>query len=73
MTISAPRWDLTNVYPSLESDEFKAAIDDYKKQVAALKKFFKSKLKTSPTTITPKRYSTALLPQTSIATGQKSH
>src|SRR5215216_3411728 len=45
MTISAPRWDLTNVYPSLESDEFKAAIDDYKKQVAALEKFFKSKLK----------------------------
>jgi oligoendopeptidase F len=45
MTISAPRWDLTNVYPSLESDEFKAAIDDYKKQVAALEKFFKTKLK----------------------------
>ncbi len=45
MTISAPRWDLTNVYPSLKSDEFKAAIDDYKKQVAALEKFFKTKLK----------------------------
>ena len=45
MTISAPRWDLTNVYPSLESDEFKAAIDDYKKQVATFEKFFKTKLK----------------------------
>src|ERR1044071_239311 len=45
MTISAPRWDLTNIYPSLESDEFKAAIDDYKKQIAVFEKFFKNKLK----------------------------
>ncbi len=44
MTISAPRWDLSNVYPSLESKEFKAAIENYKKQVAALEKFFKNKL-----------------------------
>ena len=44
MTISAPRWDLSNVYPSLESEEFKAAVEDYKKQVAALEKFFKNKL-----------------------------
>jgi oligoendopeptidase F len=44
MTVSAPRWDLSNVYPSLESKEFKAAVNDYKKQVAALEKFFKSKL-----------------------------
>jgi len=44
MTISAPRWDLTNVYPSLESKEFKAAVANYKKQVASLEKFFKNKL-----------------------------
>ena len=44
MTTSAPRWDLTNIYPSLESKEFKAAVEDYKKQVAALEKFFKNKL-----------------------------
>jgi pepF/M3 family oligoendopeptidase len=44
MTLSAPRWDLSNVYPSLESEEFKAAVEDYKKQVAALEKFFKKKL-----------------------------
>ena len=24
MTISAPRWDMTNVYPSLKSKEFKS-------------------------------------------------
>src|SRR5919198_703488 len=45
MTISAPRWDLSNVYPSLESEEFKAAVEAYKKQVAAFEKFFKNKLK----------------------------
>ncbi len=58
MTISAPRWDLTNVYPSLESKEFQAAIADYKKQVAALEKFFKNKVaktseKTSPKELAP--------------------
>ncbi|HLO13478.1 MAG TPA: M3 family oligoendopeptidase [Anaerolineales bacterium] len=49
MTISAPRWDLSNVYPSLESEEFKAAIGDYKKQVAAFEKFFKNKLSKADT------------------------
>jgi pepF/M3 family oligoendopeptidase len=44
MTVPAPRWDLSNVYPSLESNEFKAAIEDYKKQVAALERLFKNKL-----------------------------
>jgi pepF/M3 family oligoendopeptidase len=44
MSVSAPRWDLSNVYPSLDSKEFKAAVEDYKKQVAALEKFFKNKL-----------------------------
>lgn len=44
MTLSAPRWDLTNVYPSLESKEFNAAVADYKKQIAALEKFYKNKL-----------------------------
>jgi len=39
-----PHWDLTNVYPSLESKEFKAAITDYRKQVAGFEKFFDKKL-----------------------------
>ena len=39
-----PRWDMSNVYPSLESKEFKAAVEDYKKQVASLGKFFEKKL-----------------------------
>jgi pepF/M3 family oligoendopeptidase len=40
MSISAPRWDLTNVYPSLESKEFKAAVDGFKSQVADLSDYF---------------------------------
>lgn len=39
-----PRWDMTNVYPSLESKEFKAAVAEYKRQVASLEKFFEKKL-----------------------------
>ncbi len=39
-----PHWDLTNVYPSLESREFKAAVADYKRQVAGLEKFFAGKM-----------------------------
>ena len=40
MTIPAPRWDLSNVYPSLECSEFKAALADYKKQVAESQDYF---------------------------------
>jgi pepF/M3 family oligoendopeptidase len=39
-----PRWDMTNVYPSLESKELATAVKEYKSQVAALKKFFDNKL-----------------------------
>ena len=35
-----PRWDLTNVYPSLESREYAAAVKEYKSQVAAMNRFF---------------------------------
>ena len=39
-----PRWDMTGVYPSLASREFKAAVDGYKKQVAALERFYQKEL-----------------------------
>jgi pepF/M3 family oligoendopeptidase len=39
-----PRWDLTNVYPSLESKEYQTAVKDYKAQVAALGRFFDNRL-----------------------------
>jgi len=44
MTVSAPHWDMSNVYPSLESKEFQSAVQSYKTQVAALEKFFNTKL-----------------------------
>ena len=40
MAVTAPHWDLTNVYPSLESEEFKSAVDEFKKQVADLGDYF---------------------------------
>lgn len=40
MSIPAPRWDLTNVYPSLESAEFKAAYTSFKSKVADLGDYF---------------------------------
>ena len=44
MTIPAPRWDLTNVYPSLESKEFQKAVKEYKSLLDKLEKFYKSKI-----------------------------
>jgi len=44
MTISVPRWDLTNVYPSLESKEFQNAIKRYKKQLSELEAFIDKKV-----------------------------
>ncbi len=41
-----PRWDMSNIYPSLASDEFKAAVASYKKQVASLERFFDKQLST---------------------------
>jgi len=34
-----PLWDLTNVYPSIDSDEFKGAKDDFKNQLEGLEKY----------------------------------
>ena len=44
MTVSAPRWDLTNVYPSLESKEFQSAIKKYKKLLGELETFIAEKV-----------------------------
>jgi oligoendopeptidase F len=54
-----PRWDMSNVYPSLESKEFEAAVKDYKKQVASLKNFFDKKVSKAGT----KRQAKELAPQ----------
>ena len=41
---TASRWDLTNVYPALESKEFKNAIKQYKKQLDELEVFLSKKV-----------------------------
>ena len=40
MSIPAPRWDLTNVYPSLKSAQFRAAYEGFKTKVADLGDYF---------------------------------
>jgi len=40
MSVPAPRWDLTNVYPSLESKEFQEAISGFKTQISDLSDYF---------------------------------
>ncbi len=41
---SPPRWDMSNVYPSLESEAFVAAMAEVAQQIAALEAFFGEKL-----------------------------
>lgn len=45
MTVSAPRWDLTNVYPSLDSKQFKTAIKKYKSMLGEMDAFVKKAAK----------------------------
>lgn len=40
-----PRWDLSNVYPSLESAEFQAAVASVTRQIEDLEQFFAENLK----------------------------
>lgn len=40
MSVPAPHWDLSNVYPSLESKEFKSAIETFRSQVSDLGDYF---------------------------------
>jgi pepF/M3 family oligoendopeptidase len=45
MTVSAPRWDMTNVYPALDSKQFKNAVKKYKALLDELEIFFKKAAK----------------------------
>jgi pepF/M3 family oligoendopeptidase len=44
MTTSAPHWDLSNVYPGLESKEFEAAVAKLKSQIIDLEQYLTSKV-----------------------------
>lgn len=50
MTTSASRWDLTNVYPSLESKEFQKAIKQYNEMLDELETFLTKLSKTDKKT-----------------------
>jgi len=55
MTVSAPRWDLTNVYPSLESKEFKSAIKKYKEMLDELEAFLTKSVSKANSKTDPKK------------------
>jgi oligoendopeptidase F len=44
---SLPRWDLSNVYPGVESAEFAAAMTDIKQQIESLAQFLTSTISTT--------------------------
>jgi pepF/M3 family oligoendopeptidase len=44
MTTPIPHWDLSNVYPSLESKEFETAVASVKRQIDELEKYFAEKV-----------------------------
>ncbi|RPH62652.1 MAG: M3 family oligoendopeptidase [Chloroflexi bacterium] len=44
MTTPIPHWDLTNVYPAIESAEFEAAFANFKSQIDDLEKYFAEKV-----------------------------
>jgi pepF/M3 family oligoendopeptidase len=44
MTAASPRWDLSNVFPSLESPAFAAAMVRYEQQVGELEQMFNDKV-----------------------------
>lgn len=54
MTVSAPRWDMTNVYPALDSKQFKNAVKKYKSSLDELETFLKKAAKADSKT-DPKR------------------
>jgi oligoendopeptidase F len=52
MPETPPRWDLTNVFPSLESPEYAAAVEGQSAQLADLEDFFTNRLpQASPETL----------------------
>ena len=51
MTTTPPRWDLSNVFPGLDSKEFKAAIAQVEKLISEMESFFAEKIaKSGPET-----------------------
>ena len=44
MNTTPPHWDLSNVYPSLESKEFESAVIDFKDQLDAFEKFLTERI-----------------------------
>jgi pepF/M3 family oligoendopeptidase len=55
-----PRWDLSNVYPSLESPEFETATEQLKSQIAALEQFITGRVSQTDASTPPAELGTLL-------------
>jgi pepF/M3 family oligoendopeptidase len=55
-----PRWDLSNVYPSLESPEFETATEQLKSQIAALEQFITGRVSQTSASTPPAELGTLL-------------
>ncbi len=53
MAITAPRWDLSNVYPSLESEEFTSAAAELRLQIQELESYFDETVEKTDKSIPP--------------------
>ncbi|MDX9990979.1 MAG: M3 family metallopeptidase, partial [Anaerolineales bacterium] len=54
-TATLPRWSLSNVYPALDSDQFKAALAEIDRRIVEMETLFKSEIEPSNAQTDPKK------------------
>lgn len=57
-TSTLPRWNVSNIYPGLDSDEFKAALAELDRQIAAMEAFYKAEVAPANAGTDPKKLNT---------------
>ena len=48
-----PRWELSNVYPGLESTEYAAAFESVQNQISSLEQLYSGRVRTTPSDVAP--------------------
>ncbi len=57
-TNAAPHWDLSNIYPGLDSAEFKSALEELTKQISDLESFFNEQISAADAATPPDQLAT---------------
>jgi len=55
MAITAPRWDLTTIFPALESKEFQSALESFKAELRDLEEYFRETVEKTDVNSPPDR------------------